>query len=115
MHARLRAGRSIDLSLCDRCGDRCHHPLPPTHSFPRCELVLIFGTSLMVQPFASLVRFAPNGTPRMLFNRERRGEDLGLDFDTPGTTDGAAPPHRKPLPPLPLLPPLPPHQSLPSH
>ena len=56
--------------------------------FPRCRLLLVFGTSLMVQPFASLVRFPPCGTPRFLINRERRGEDLGLDFDTPGSTDG---------------------------
>lgn len=56
--------------------------------FPNCELVLIFGTSLMVQPFASLVRFAESGTPRLLVNRERRGEDLGLDFDSEESADG---------------------------
>ena len=56
--------------------------------FPQCKLLLIFGTSLMVQPFASLVKFAPKGTPRMLVNRERRGQDLGLDFDSEDSTDG---------------------------
>ena len=56
--------------------------------FPRCEVLLIFGTSLMVQPFASLVRYVKAGTPRLLINRERRGEDLGLDFDSPGSSDG---------------------------
>lgn len=56
--------------------------------FPKCELLLIFGTSLMVQPFASLVRFPPRGTPRILINRERRGQEMGLDFDSPGRTDG---------------------------
>ena len=56
--------------------------------FRNCKLLLVFGTSLMVQPFASLVRRAPSGTPRLLVNRERRGEDMGLDFDTPGSSDG---------------------------
>lgn len=56
--------------------------------FPCCRLCLIFGSSLLVQPFASLVRRVNTRCPRMLINRERRGEYLGLDFDTPGTTDG---------------------------
>lgn len=56
--------------------------------FPRCEVLLVFGTSLMVQPFASLVARVHRGTPRLLINRERRGEELGLDFDSPGSTDG---------------------------
>jgi len=56
--------------------------------FPRCEVCLIFGTSLMVQPFASLVQFVPRGVPRLLVNRERRGEELGLDFDSAESTDG---------------------------
>ena len=56
--------------------------------FPQCGVLLIFGTSLMVQPFASLVRFPPQGTPRMLINRERRGEEMGLDFDSADTPDG---------------------------
>jgi len=54
-----------------------------------CRLLLIFGTSLQVQPFASLVTFVEAGTPRFLMNRERVGEELGLDFDTEGSTDGA--------------------------
>ena len=49
--------------------------------FPRCKLLLVFGTSLKVQPFASLVRRVPVGTPRVLVNRDRVGEDLGMDFD----------------------------------
>ena len=44
----------------------------------------------MVQPFASLVRFPTAGTPRLLINRERRGESEGMDFDHPdsGKRDG---------------------------
>ena len=55
--------------------------------FPKCEVLLIFGTSLSVQPFASLVRKVAHGTPRLLVNRERVGMDLGLNFDQPGTAD----------------------------
>ena len=42
----------------------------------------------MVQPFASLVAFPADGVPRLLVNRERRGQELGLDFDSPGSADG---------------------------
>ena len=42
-----------------------------------------------MQPFASLVRFPPEGTPRFLINRELVGEDLGLDFDSTDAHDGA--------------------------
>ena len=49
------------------------------------------GTSLMVQPFASLVNLAPPRTPRLLVNRERVGESddggrTGLVFE-PGSWD----------------------------
>ncbi|KAL7620905.1 Sir2 histone deacetylase Hst2 [Parahypoxylon ruwenzoriense] len=40
------------------------------------DLVLVMGTSLLVQPFASLPRRAREGVPRVLFNLERVG-DLG--------------------------------------
>lgn len=48
---------------------------------PRASLLLVLGTSLAVQPFASLVDGTRRGVPRMLINRERVGEHLGLDFD----------------------------------
>lgn len=37
------------------------------------DLVLVLGTSLTVQPFASLPEFAKESTPRVLFNLERVG------------------------------------------
>jgi hypothetical protein len=43
---------------------------------------------LQVQPFASLVRRPPEGTPRFLINRQKVGLNLGLDFDSADTTDG---------------------------
>ena len=58
--------------------------------FPQCRALIILGTSLKVHPFASLVRIVKSGTPRLLINRERVGEDLGLDFERSidGTMDG---------------------------
>tara|TARA_B110001452_G_scaffold264942_1_gene268784 strand:- start:4821 stop:5837 length:1017 start_codon:yes stop_codon:yes gene_type:complete len=56
--------------------------------FGDCRLLLIFGTSLAVMPFAGLVRKVAKGTPRLLINRTRVGEHLGLDFDSEHSTDG---------------------------
>lgn len=55
---------------------------------PRCDLLVVIGTSLAVQPFASLVEMVEPGTPRLLINRERVGEGgwRGFDF-SPGSTD----------------------------
>jgi NAD-dependent deacetylase sirtuin 2 len=38
--------------------------------FPECDLLLIMGTSLQVQPFAGLVHEVLNDVPRVLINRE---------------------------------------------
>lgn len=55
-----------------------------------CDLLIILGTSLKVQPFASLVNKVSNTTPRLLINLEQCGEcdpmlarlglGAGLDF-----------------------------------
>jgi len=42
--------------------------------FPACDLLVVMGTSLVVQPFASLVGEPRPGTLRVLVNRERAGE-----------------------------------------
>lgn len=44
------------------------------------DLVLVMGTSLMVQPFAGLPSRARDGVPRLLFNLDRVG-DLGSRVD----------------------------------
>lgn len=73
------------------------HELSAT-DFPKAELLIVVGTSLVVQPFASLVCQVRRGVPRALVNMERAGEGLssggffaapsdGFDFDTPGSTD----------------------------
>lgn len=41
--------------------------------FPKCDLLIILGTSLTVQPFASLIDYVPSSCPRLLINRERAG------------------------------------------
>lgn len=47
--------------------------------FPKCDLLIIMGTSLKVQPFASLVDAVPDTTPRLLINREKSGSSSGED------------------------------------
>lgn len=41
--------------------------------FSKCDLLIVMGTSLKVQPFASLVDNVPETTPRLLINREKAG------------------------------------------
>lgn len=60
--------------------------------FPKCDLLIIMGTSLQVQPFASLVSRVPNSCPRLLINMEKSGQSDfamgllgcggGMDFDS---------------------------------
>ncbi|KAH3764920.1 sirtuin 1 [Pelomyxa schiedti] len=64
--------------------------------FPKCDLLIILGTSLVVQPFASLVDKVRPTVPRLLINREKAGitpddplltmlgiSPGGLQFDSP--------------------------------
>lgn len=67
----------------------------------RADLLLVMGTSLKVQPFASLIEEVPLDCPRALLNLERVGEirqnhvfarfgllhDEGFDFDSERTRD----------------------------
>ncbi|WVQ83677.1 hypothetical protein IAT38_005820 [Cryptococcus sp. DSM 104549] len=39
----------------------------------KCDLLIVIGTSLQVQPFASLVDYVPSDCPRLLINREPVG------------------------------------------
>ncbi|XP_032819827.2 NAD-dependent protein deacetylase sirtuin-2 [Petromyzon marinus] len=60
--------------------------------FPKCDLLIIMGTSLVVQPFASLTSRVPDSTPRLLINLEKSGQcdpmlaalglGSGFDFDS---------------------------------
>ncbi|KAG0414192.1 hypothetical protein HPB47_008620, partial [Ixodes persulcatus] len=63
-----------------------------TQDFARCDLLIIIGTSLQVQPFAGLVDKVHNSIPRLLINLEKCGQGnlmskilglgCGLDFDS---------------------------------
>lgn len=57
--------------------------------FPQCDLLLVMGTSLKVEPFASLIERPKRTVPRMLINREVVGTwlDGGFDFRSPTTRD----------------------------
>lgn len=55
--------------------------------FGKADLLIVMGTSLQVHPFASLVMMVNKGTPRMLINRERVGENLGLRFGYSSSPD----------------------------
>ncbi|KAF9351635.1 NAD-dependent protein deacetylase sirtuin-2, partial [Mortierella sp. AD094] len=51
--------------------------------FKKCDLLIVLGTSLQVEPFNRLITRVPDSCPRLLINRERAGEDIygGFDFD----------------------------------
>ena len=73
--------------------------------FGECDLLLVMGTSLVVQPFASLIDRPRPGTPRLLINRERVGEGGGgpfggggFQFDEPGTPTSTLDPDPTPDP-----------------
>jgi NAD-dependent deacetylase sirtuin 2 len=60
--------------------------------FEKCDLLIIIGTSLTVQPFAGLIDNVPLKTPRLLINKTKSGQNSeiarllgissGLDFDS---------------------------------
>jgi len=58
-----------------------------TQDLSSCDLLIVLGTSLTVQPFASLVNRVPPACPRVLLNLQSVGEAapypgaLGFDFD----------------------------------
>eukprot|EP01105_Mastigella_eilhardi_P001133 TRINITY_DN1142_c0_g1_i7.p1 TRINITY_DN1142_c0_g1~~TRINITY_DN1142_c0_g1_i7.p1 ORF type:complete len:362 (+),score=70.19 TRINITY_DN1142_c0_g1_i7:658-1743(+) len=47
-----------------------------TEDFPKCDLLLILGTSLAVHPFARLINFVDKDVPRLLVNREPVGTPI---------------------------------------
>ncbi|CAG8800486.1 5439_t:CDS:2, partial [Racocetra fulgida] len=49
--------------------------------FDSCDLLIVAGTSLQVQPFASLIDYVRYNAPRLLINREKYGTGGGFDFD----------------------------------
>ncbi|KAJ1965416.1 hypothetical protein IWQ62_002670 [Dispira parvispora] len=53
----------------------------------KCDLLIVMGTSLQVQPFASLIDRVPAKVPRLLINLERCGDtgSVQTGFDFSGT------------------------------
>lgn len=49
----------------------------PSKDFGECDLLIIMGTSLEVQPFASLVGRVKPQSVRLLINREKVGHGCG--------------------------------------
>ena len=49
------------------------------NDFPKCDLLIVMGTSLKVQPFASLINRVGKNVPRLLINREVVGR-YGVEF-----------------------------------
>lgn len=64
--------------------------------FDKCDLLIILGSSLIVNPFASLVDLPSSNIPRLLINREKVGQRSpimammgiggGLEYDSKGNT-----------------------------
>jgi len=61
--------------------------------FSKCDLLIIIGTSLTVQPFAGLIDNVPSSCPRFMINKTKAGQyssqmasmlglDGGMDFDS---------------------------------
>lgn len=48
------------------------------NDFPQCDLLIIMGTSLVVQPFAGLANKVDTKTPRLLINRDPVGDPTML-------------------------------------
>uniref|UniRef100_A0A671V303 NAD-dependent protein deacetylase n=1 Tax=Sparus aurata TaxID=8175 RepID=A0A671V303_SPAAU len=78
---------SDDIPKCDKCNSLVKpdivffgENLPVRFftsmkmDFPRCDLLIVMGTSLQVQPFAGLVGRVSKSCPRLLINMEKAGQ-----------------------------------------
>ncbi|KAF9351266.1 NAD-dependent protein deacetylase sirtuin-2 [Mortierella sp. NVP85] len=85
-----------EIPYCKRCGGLVKptitffgEELPPRfgqlamQDFKHCDLLIVMGTSLQVEPFNRLITRVSSSCPRILINRDRAGEFLysGFDFD----------------------------------
>ncbi|KAF9969935.1 NAD-dependent protein deacetylase sirtuin-2 [Actinomortierella ambigua] len=84
-----------EIPYCKRCGGLVKpaitffgEDLPARfgmfrQDFPECDLLIVLGTSLKVEPFNRLTAKVKDNVPRLLINREKAGEDVygGFDFD----------------------------------
>ncbi|KAG0052831.1 NAD-dependent protein deacetylase sirtuin-2 [Gryganskiella cystojenkinii] len=85
-----------EIPYCKRCGGLVKpsitffgESLPSKFSkmadndFEECDLLIVLGTSLKVEPFNRLIGKVSPRCPRLLINREKAGQELhsGFDFD----------------------------------
>jgi len=84
-------GENLPARFCHRAQE----------DFPKCDLLIVAGTSLAVQPFAGLINHPRDHVPRFLVNREKVGEmdermrrfaslvgsGVGFDFGETNTRD----------------------------
>lgn len=84
-----------DIPMCPHCGDGIIKPdivffgesLPERffklseEDFPKCDLLIVMGTSLTVHPFAGLVSKVRPEVPRVLINMEKVGERPNKHID----------------------------------
>lgn len=56
--------------------------------FPKCQLLIIIGSSLTVMPFAQLVRKVPQKCPRLLINKTKIGHNIPVLFRLLGPSTG---------------------------
>lgn len=54
--------------------------------FPRCDLLIIVGTSLVVHPFAGLIDEVNEDVPRLLINLTEAGRSGGSLFSFAGNS-----------------------------
>lgn len=100
----LPKDRKDNVARCDSCGsyvkpdiifygemlpDRFYSLIE--HDFPQCDLLIVMGTSLTVQPFASLVDMVGGSVPRLLINlTEPEGGGNLLSKFIPGLAGGSS-------------------------
>ncbi|VDK66276.1 unnamed protein product [Onchocerca ochengi] len=90
---------NVKVAYCDKCGGIVKpdivffgENLPPrffTYSirdFPKCDLLIIMGTSLVVHPFAGLVDEVNDDVPRLLINLTEAGRNMSSFFPYGGNS-----------------------------
>eukprot|EP00879_Flechtneria_rotunda_P004889 GHRR01005163.1.p1 GENE.GHRR01005163.1~~GHRR01005163.1.p1 ORF type:complete len:451 (+),score=183.15 GHRR01005163.1:273-1625(+) len=87
MYAVQQAVFDNEVAICNSCGGLVKpdvvffgEPLPARFhrrrlaDLPQADLLIVMGTSLVVQPFAGMIGAVPDSIPRLLINMSRVGE-----------------------------------------
>ncbi|VDO34705.1 unnamed protein product [Onchocerca flexuosa] len=90
---------NVKVAYCDKCGGIVKpdivffgENLPPRffnysiRDFPKCDLLIIMGTSLVVHPFAGLVDEVNDDVPRLLINLTEAGRNMSSFFPYGGNS-----------------------------